>query len=99
MAINIRLQYNGELLTDIILLTQAPIVVWLDDTIIVVYYHYPFNYVLQYCLLFCFVWWSRMAIDIRVQYNDGLLPDIILLTQCYYDRGKQCFGEIKNGVF
>ena len=40
-----------------------------------------------------------MAIDIRVQYNDGLLPDIILLTQCYYDRGKQCFGEIKNGVF
>ena len=28
-----------------------------------------------------------MAIDISVQYNDGLLPDIILLTQCYYHRG------------
>ena len=24
-----------------------------------------------------------MAINVRVQYNGGLLPDIILLTQCY----------------
>ena len=28
-----------------------------------------------------------MAIDVSVQYNDGLLPDIILLTQCCYRRG------------
>ena len=28
-----------------------------------------------------------MAIDISVQYNGGLLPDIILLTQGYYHRG------------
>ena len=28
-----------------------------------------------------------MAIDVSVQYNDGLLPDIMLLTQCYYHRG------------
>ena len=28
-----------------------------------------------------------MAINISVQYNGGLLPDIILLTQCYYQRG------------
>ena len=28
-----------------------------------------------------------MAININVQYNGGLLPDIILLTQCYYHRG------------
>ena len=27
-----------------------------------------------------------MAINISVQYNDGLLPDIILLTQGYYPR-------------
>ena len=27
-----------------------------------------------------------MAIDISVQYNDGLLPDILLLTQGYYHR-------------
>ena len=25
-----------------------------------------------------------MAIYVNVQYNGGLLPDIILLTQCYY---------------
>ena len=28
-----------------------------------------------------------MAINVSIQYNDGLLPDIILLTQCYLHRG------------
>ena len=28
-----------------------------------------------------------MAIDVSVQHNGGLLPDIILLTQGYYHRG------------
>ena len=28
-----------------------------------------------------------MAINVRVQYNGGLLPDIILLTQWYHHRG------------
>ena len=28
-----------------------------------------------------------MAINVSVQYNGGLLPDIILLTQYYYHRG------------
>ena len=28
-----------------------------------------------------------MAIDVSVQYNGGLLPDIILLAQRYYHRG------------
>ena len=28
-----------------------------------------------------------MAININVQYNGGLLPDIILLTQGYYSGG------------
>ena len=28
-----------------------------------------------------------MAINVSVQYNGGLLPGIILLTQCYYHRG------------
>ena len=28
-----------------------------------------------------------MAINVSVQYNGRLLPDIILLTQCYYHRG------------
>ena len=31
-----------------------------------------------------------MAINVSsVQYNGGLLPDIILLTQCYYHRGHE----------
>ena len=35
-----------------------------------------------------FVWCPCMAINVvSVQYNGGLLPDIILLTQCYYHRG------------
>ena len=28
-----------------------------------------------------------MAINVNVQYNGGFLPDIILLTQCYFHRG------------
>ena len=34
-----------------------------------------------------FFWCPWMAINVSVQYNGGLLPDIILLTQCYYLRG------------
>ena len=37
------------------------------------------------CLIF--VWCPCMAINVSVQYNGGLLSDIILLTQCYYYRG------------
>ena len=28
-----------------------------------------------------------MVINISVQYNGGLLPDVILLTQCYLHQG------------
>ena len=85
MVINVIVQYNGGFLLDILLLTQVPIVVWFDGSIIV-YHYYPLNYVLQ-CLMFCDVWWLCMAIYLSVQYNGGLLPDIILLTQGYYHRG------------
>ena len=45
-----------------------------------------FYYVLKmFC--FVFVWCTYMAINVSVQYNGGLLPDIILLTQYYYHRG------------
>ena len=45
-----------------------------------------------HCLLFCFYCFFLccpcMAINVvSVQYNGGLLPDIILLTQCYFHRG------------
>ena len=36
-----------------------------------------------------------MAINVNVQYNGGLLPDIILLTQCYLHRGTcECHEEV-----
>ena len=34
-----------------------------------------------------FCWCPCMVINVIVQYDDGFLPDIILLTQCYYHRG------------
>ena len=86
MAIKVIVQYNGGFLPDILLLTQALIFVWFDGTIIVYYNYYPLNYVLQ-CLLFCYVWWLCMAINISVRYHGGIIPDIILSTQGYYHRG------------
>ena len=50
MAVNLIVYYNGVFLSDILLLTQASIVVWFDD-ICIVYYYYLFNYVLH-CNLF-----------------------------------------------
>ena len=38
-------------------------------------------------LFLLFFWCPCLAIDVNVQYNGGLLPDIILLTQCYFHRG------------
>ena len=44
-----------------------------------------------------FLWCPGMAINVSVQYNGGLLPDIILLTQCYFHRGRnpfKCHDEV-----
>ena len=38
-------------------------------------------------LFLLFVSCHCMAINVSVQYNDGLFPCIILLPQCYYHRG------------
>ena len=43
MAINVIVQHNGGFLPNILLLTQAPIFICFDDTVIV-YYYYPLNY-------------------------------------------------------
>ena len=43
-------------------------------------------YVVDVLLLFC-VRCPCMAINVSVRYDGGLLPDIILLTECYYHRG------------
>ena len=49
-----------------------------------------FDDVLLY--LRCFFWCLCMAINVGVQYNGGLFPDTILLTQCYYHRGTRLNG-------
>ena len=38
-------------------------------------------------VLLMFFWCPCMTINVSVQYNGGLLPDIILLTLCYLHRG------------
>ena len=53
----------------------------------VYYYLSIFYYVLQCFFCFVFVWFPCMAINASVQHNGGFLPGIILLTQCYYNRG------------
>ena len=78
MAVYVIVQCNGGFLPEtFLLLTQAPIVVWFDGTIIIIVY---------YCLLFCFAWWPCITINVSLQYNSGLLPDIILLNHGYYHR-------------
>ena len=68
-----------------LLFTQAPIPVCLDGTIIdistiLVTMYYS-------VVMLGYDWWLRMVINISVQHSGGLLPDIILLTQGYYQWG------------
>ena len=55
-----------------------------------------FPYGVLHCLCFVFTvffWCPCMAINASVQFNDGgLLPDIILLTQCYFHRGTRLYA-------
>ena len=51
-------------------------------------------------LFLLFFWCPCMTINVvSVQYNGGLLPDIILLTQCYYHRGTHSNAIILFFVF
>ena len=43
-------------------------------------------YYIVFVVLFL-VWCPCMAVNVSVQYDGGLLADIILLTQSYYHRG------------
>ena len=98
MSINISIQYNCGLLPDIIMLTQGyyprgtrlNTMYWLClyslcDSINIITAMFDDRSTLL--LFFLFFSCPCMAINVSVQYNGGLLPDIILLTQCYYHRG------------
>ena len=57
-------------------------------------------YIVTVLFLLAF-WCPCMAINVSIHYNGGLLPDIILLTQCYLHRGtrlnamkKFCIGSL-----
>ena len=57
MVINLNIQHNGDFLPDIILLTQAPIVVWFDGIVIVHYYYLS----IMYCIAFVLVVFDGLA--------------------------------------
>ena len=40
-----------------------------------------------------------LAINVSVQYNGGLLPDIILLTQCYYHHRGTRLNTMKRVLY
>ena len=67
-----------------LLFTQALIRVCLDGTIID---SMTILVTMYYCGYVGYDWWLCMVINISVQYNGGFLPDIILLTQGYYQWG------------
>ena len=82
MANNDIVQYTSGFLSYILLFTQAPILVWLDGTIIDI----STDLVTMYytVVMLGYDWWLCMMINISVQYNGGFLPDIILLIQGYF---------------
>ena len=97
-VINISVQYNDGLLPDIILLTQG-YYHWgirLNTMQWLCIYSLCNSILLLPCVtvyyiasgvLLMFFWCPCMAINVSVQNNGGLLPDVILLTQCYFHRG------------
>ena len=102
MGITISVQHNGGFLPDIILLTQS----YLRGTRLNTMHGLsmclqPSILLLQHCLMvydivsglfLLFFWCPCRASNVSVQYNGGLLPDIVLLTQCYYHRGTRLLG-------
>ena len=87
MAVNGIVQYTSGFIPDILLFTQAPILVWFDGTIIDIRTILLTMYYNRTVVMLGYGWWLCMVINISVQYNDGFLPDIILLTQGYYHWG------------
>ena len=99
MVINIiSVQYNGGFLPDIILLTQGyyhrgtrlnamkRICIYSLCSSILLLSCVMVYYIVS-VLILLFFWCPCMASNVSVQYNGGLLPDIILLIQCYFHRG------------
>ena len=67
---------NGNTVIIIILITITAIILLLLPCLMMYYIVF----------VFAVFWCPCKAINVSVQYNGALLPDIILLTQCYYHR-------------
>ena len=94
MAINVSIKYNGGLLHEMIMLTQGYFH-WgtrlTTSTLWLCIYSLSISplpcvmaYYIVYGVLLMLFSCPCMAINVSIQYNGGLLPDIILLTQCYF---------------
>ena len=91
MVINISAKYNGGFLPDIIRLTQGYYhwETWLNTMQWLCIYSLCNSISLLPCVMVYYIvsvlfllllWCLCMAINVSVQYNGGLLPDIIPLT-------------------
>ena len=85
MTINGIVQYTSEFLPDILLFTQKPL--FLYGSMVLLSTFVLSSELCTTVFMILYDWWLCMVINISVQYNDGFVPDIILLTQGYYHWG------------
>ena len=78
-----------------LLLVQKMRIISYVHVVIIYQYICVMVYYIVSGLFLMFFWCPCMAINVNVQYNGGLLPDIILLTQCYLHRGT-CLNAMKR---
>ena len=97
-VINISVKYISGFLPDILLLTRLlPLGNRVKYHVVALYLYSLGNsilllpcvivYYIVSVLFLLFFWCPCMTINVSVQYNGGLLPDVILLTQCYFHWG------------
>ena len=94
MAINVSIKYNGGLLQEMIILTQryyhwgtrsTTSTLWLCIySLSILPLPCVMAYYIVYGVLLMLFSCPCMTINVSIQYNGGFLPDIILLTQCYF---------------
>ena len=105
MAINVSIKYNGGLLQEMIILTQryyhwgtrlTTSTLWLCIySLNILPLPCVMAYYIVYGVLLMLFSCPCMTINVSIQYNGGFLPDIILLTQCYFHQ-VTCLNAMKR---
>ena len=82
MAINVIVQYNGGFLSDILLLTQAPIFVYGSMTLLS---YIISTLLIMYYIVFCFVMLGGSACRLILVYSItvGFSPTLYRPTRCF----------------